>query len=564
MHEKLIKKIKPDLLLFIFINALILVFYLVVFMPVYEVNDDSALCNLVNGSMGKPDPHVVFQNYVLGLLYTFLYRITASVAWYAIIQYFFIFISLTVLGFSLMDYFEHQEYLGVIVAILAAFGYDLYVRPQFSKTAAVLVVSGLTLLFCTLVKEKILKRRLLGGCFLVLIGAMYRMSVFKCLLLIFTAVVFYYLLTMKSYAGMSAKRRLAAALATGLVMLAVVFGFDHYDQIQYRSDSWAYYRDFNAQRVKLSDYGFPEYKNHEKEYNEIGFDLSAIKLLRRWTFQDAERYTARSLQDIVELKEKVTPPQKIDSTFCKDFVRKLLKGLIKLNVFWYFLISGLICLLWGRIHIKKVISLFYEMIVLLFVYGYTFYKGRFMMHRIDVGIWLAALIVMLLIYKPEKTVHIKKAGICLVVAALLLSVTQHPGAMRLNNHKKVKAKKSNRKIIEKIHEDRDHLYLKTIGSVSFYKAYGVFDPTPVGIGDNQYSLGGWMAQTETCRNVLDRYDVRNPLYLRDIIDNDQVLLIDKNIDIMVEYLRHWYDENARAEKVDRIGKWNVYKIVTDK
>ncbi|MBQ9155480.1 MAG: hypothetical protein IJ137_01720 [Eubacterium sp.] len=554
---------KSDLLMAILINAAILLIYLVLFSPAYEVNDDSALANLVNGSMGVYDPHVIFQNYILGFIYVHLYQITASIPWYALMQYFFILISLIVLTLCLMNHLQYKGYLGLIVSILLVFGYDLYVRPQFSKTAAVLVVAGFTLLFYTFFQDKLRKRNLFLGCLLVLLGAMYRMSVFKCILIIFSAAAFYYILTLTDYDSQKPGKRLIISLLTGAFLLLAVFGVDKFDQLQYRSESWSYYRDFNSQRVKLSDYGFPQYKGHEKEYEEMGFDLSAIKLLRRWTFQDSERYTAQSLHKIVELKNSLSSEKKIDKAYVLKFVHKFLKGLKKLSVFWCFAIAAVFCLIWGKASFKKWIALFYEMLVVLIIYAYTYYQGRFMKRRIDVGIWLAAVFVLLLIYSCERRRMAKTVTVLLAGVLLVLTLYQHGGQMRINGQNRAKSQEANRKIIEQIHDDQDHLYLKTIGTVSFYHAYGVFDPIPVGIANNQYSLGGWAAQTETARSVLDSYPVSNPICFRDMIDNDRVLLIDKNIDIMVEYLRNWYAKDAKAVKVDKIGKWNVYRIVTE-
>jgi len=113
-----------------------------------------------------------------------------------------------------------------------------------------------------------------------------------------------------------------------------------------------------------------------------------------------------------------------------------------------------------------------------------------------------------------------------------------------------------------MHSDHDHLYLTKVGLVSFHKAYNALEQAPYCMGDNIYGMGGWTAATPVYTSILDSYNVKNPY--RDMINSDSVYLVDDKIDLTVDYLRTWYNKNAKAEKVKKIGPYDVYRIVAKK
>ena len=47
-------------------------------LPVFESNDDPVMANMVNGAKMSSDPHLVFQNVILGLILKGLYAAAGS------------------------------------------------------------------------------------------------------------------------------------------------------------------------------------------------------------------------------------------------------------------------------------------------------------------------------------------------------------------------------------------------------------------------------------------------------------------------------------------------------
>ena len=106
--------------------------------------------------------------------------------------------------------------------------------------------------------------------------------------------------------------------------------------------------------------------------------------------------------------------------------------------------------------------------------------------------------------------------------------------------------------------DKDHLYICSIGDYPAAKAFGPFEAMPKDVVANNVTQGSWSAGSVTYVNALKAYGVTNPY--RDMIGNDKVRLVTSDIDVILTYLKDYYDPACTAEKVGKIGKSDVYAI----
>lgn len=555
------EKSRNRLLLALLINLTILVIYLNIFYPAFETSDDNAIMNMACGVYGSCDPHLIYQNIILGWIYVHLYQLNHAVPWYSLIQYLLLFISLTAATYCLMEYLEHLSFLPLILVILVFFCYEVYIKCQYTKTAGVAAAAGLLLIFYALVQKKTDKRFLISGILLTWSGSLYRIGEVLGIAAIFTIPAVYLLLNLKGRRREEILRLLRTYVLTAGLLLLLIFASSAFDRSFYKSDSWSYYLEFNETRTELVDYGIPLYKKHPEEFEAIGLDKSAVMLLRRLTFQDAERFNTDVFKKIIAIKGRHRP--QINKAFMKRFIKRFYKGLIKKEIFWCFILLLVCCLIGSRFTMSKWITALYAAAILCGLYFFLFYRGRFMVHRVDVGIWFSASLILLWVFKPEKVKALRPLGIILLLAVIVWTQYQWSPRQRGNMVKKEAVMREEREALETVHTDQDHLYLKKVGKVTIAKSYGIFDQAPFGIGDNAYSLGGWVSQTETVRQVLNKYNVHNPLCFRDMIDNNQVYLIDSDPELMVTYLKHWYAPDVRAEKVKQIGRYEIYRLTTE-
>lgn len=539
----------------VLLNGLILGILLLFFYPAYETNDDMAFISLAGGIKGTYDMHLVHIHCLIGWLLSILYALNQGIPWYAIIQYALLFCAFTAITYVLIRRLKHSASLWLILIFLLFFAYEGYIKIQYTKSAGILAVAGFSLLFYALFSEKIPKKAYILGMLLSVAGSMYRYNQFFCEAALFTALGLYFLFQLKNYPQKERIRRFSLCIGTFILLLAVVLVSRRLDRMMYATAEWDEYFQYNSARAELLDYGFPKYSKNEEAYNKLGIDEPAYKLFKDWTHCDSEKITTEVMEQIAELKA----PKQIGWSLFKRFFTIMPKGFLKIIGFWCFAVIAVCWLLFNKHSVSASITVLYEVFMVLLVNLYLFYRGRYLMNRVDSGIWMAAAVVVLWLMDTMRWKLFNKAG-CLI---LIVSIAMMQGRWTKNlravkgetaDHKK----EVERSVLEAIDADDEHLYLTKSGTVAFTKGYGVWDAVPFGIGDNMYPLGGWTPQLEVYMNVLDRYDIDNPF--RDMIGNEKVYLIDDDIELTMEYINNWYDEDAEAVLVKKLGYYSVYQI----
>lgn len=549
------------------VNILIVLVCFFIFFPVFETNDDNGLIAIASGIRGVREPHIVHTNILVGRLITSLYEASPGVQWWSILQLALLFVS-----FFMVTYILIRKDTGIakvlfVTAVMSFFAYEGYVRIQYTKSAGIFAAAGLILMFYGLLQKKPLMRFIIPGTLLAVAGSFYRFQQFLCIVAVFAGMVVYAVICYaKDFER--PKKHIVTAVAVGAIMLLAAGGLRVYDRSQYKDPEWTAYLEFDKYRTAVIDYRIPDYDEHMEEYNSIGIDKTAYKLMKSWTFQDSEKFTADTFRQIAGFNEK---PQ-VNAAFVKKFIKALAKGLPGEASFWCFAAVLLGWLLAGRHSGRKWISLIIMGTVILALNGYLYYAGRFIVNRVDVGIWFAASVILL--YQlladrsyadeeaaPERAAGFRKAvliALCVAVAASF--AVKMPWRSGLRSAVKAKAADglAERSVIEEVSRDKEHLYLTRVGVLSFSEAYGVFDPQPFKIADNIYPLGGWGSATPAYLRVLRNYGVDNPF--RDMIDNDTVYLMDNKIEDTLAYLRRWYKADAQAELVKEIDGHKIYSI----
>lgn len=538
----------------ILLNVIVLGILMIIFCPVYDKNDDTAILGIASGLKGTSDNHLIFVNYILGCLFRMLYGICQVIPWFAVGQYLLMFLAFVGITYVLIKLLKQSSYLWLVVVFLLTFSYEGYVQVNFTKTAGIVAAAGFTLLFWTLFQEKISLKMYIPGLLLALLGSMYRYNQFFCEAVLFTGLGVYFLLFLRYIYDENRGKRLLTCVGTFLLLLVMVLGARKVDRMMYSSEEWSYYLQYNSARAELLDYGFPDYYENEEAYKELGIDETAFQLLKKWTHSDSEKITADTLQQIGELKEK----KSVNMELVEGFLEKVPKGILKIPSFWCFAFIAVCWIFRGKHGALQFGTLIYEALVGIAVYFYLFYRGRCLINRVDVGIWIAAAIVLLWMFNSEKQLIKYKGEVLIFLCMMLFLIYAWRGDWRINRTRLPEKRRAERTVLEEIHADTNHLYLTRYKTVSYAKAYGVWDSIPFGMGSNTYPLGGWTAQTPLYLSVLDKYEIENPF--RDMINNEKVYLIDGDIDSTMNYVHMWYDAEAEAVLVKTLGNYSIYQI----
>lgn len=525
--------------------------------PSFETNDDIVFAELGSGLRGVKDAHLVFQNYGLGMIYRLLYGVTGRLPWYTIVQYMILFAAFTVVTYVLISRLGEISGLCLFVILVCGFGYEGYIHLQFTKTAGIAAAAAVFLLLHLLEQEKYSWWGIAGGILLAVIAYMYREDQFwaSCGLMAGAGLLF--LFDLRKYRNKKL-RRLGICVLTFGVLLLSVFGVDRWDSSKYRSAEWKEYQEFNQLRSELLDYGFPDYDSNQEIYEELGISREAYELYKSWNFNDTEKFDTEVMKKLVDLKQK----RPLTLRTVTAFLRRFPSDLLRMPMFYFFAVFAVLWLLCGKKDVFSVISVLAECLLLVAVYFYLHYQGRYMVNRVDVGLWFSVCLVMLWIFSSGEVRYMNtKVSVLLCMICVVLGQFMMYKDWRLATSSIPEARVSQRAVLETIGTDKEHTYLAKSGMLSEIVCYGPFDRMPENLLDNVYWFGGWECRTPGYTRAMEAHGIINPY--RDVVNNENIYLVDDNIDLTLKYIRQYYAENAQVVFVKTIGNVDVYQITDD-
>lgn len=546
----------PGLSAFI-INALFVVFILLFCSVEFESNDDAAMSGILYGvNTGYYSAHLVFVNCWIGLLLKALMSVVPVIPWYSVLMYIILFLSYYAVSYCLI---KKDNFWGTCVSLvfLLFYGYHTYVTLQFTEVAAVSTIAGIVLLFTALEEKKISKWQAMLAFLLLLFGAGYRFSMFASAFIIMSGYGVYQLV--KHYKDKSNFLRwfFRCMIMFG-VSIIICFGLEAADRYEYNNnDLYKEYVKFNSYRAILMDYGFPDYDEYEDVYQRLNISEEDMQFFKSWNFADPDVFTTDVVVTLGKIKADDRP--EINGEFVDEFFSWFPVQLLKYNWLPGFLLICIFALLCSNNKFSY-LYIVYEILVLGAIQFYLFYKGRYLISRVDIGLFFAASVVIgtiMLDMGPKYRIDKRMA---LSVASIVL-LTLCPVWYKENKQDETEIKEQQRawEVTRLLNEDKEKLYLCSVGSVQ--GAYGVWDVISPGRQSNSCSLGGWRTYSPTSIEVLREYGVDNPF--RDMVDNPDIYLADKEYaDMITAYISRHYNENVYACSVKNIKGVFFYKLLS--
>ena len=525
------------------VNLMAMLAMTLIMRPSFETNDDIVFAEFGSGLRGVKTPRLVFQNYILGLVYRILYQITGRLPWYTIVQYAVLVAAFSAVTYVFMNRLKGYWGLYLSFIFLWVFGYESYIHIQFTKTAGIAAASAVLLLFHVVTSEKLCVWEAAAGILLGLTGFMYREDQFFASSALMAGIGIYFVLTLKKcFPKKEWKRFGLCAGIFGLLILSV-FAADGTDSLMYRDPQWQEYQKFNNLRSELLDYGFPDYESNKALYQDLGISREAYELYRTWNFNDPDRFTIEVMEKLAEQKpEKILSGKAIHS-----FVKRFPGDVIRQKAFWVVLLLFVLWLFFGKKRYAAWFGLAGELCMLGGLNFYLYFQGRYLVNRVDVGLWFSVCLTMAWILgdsvkeREEAKERSKgkagalsvpvistekisgRRGLVLCTAALLISQSFWYDDWRITTREIPKARVSQRAVLETIGTDKEHVYLAKSGTVSEIVCYGPFDPMPENLLDNLYWFSGWECRTPGIVKEMQEHGIINPY--KDMIGNKKVYLI---------------------------------------
>lgn len=552
---------KSSLGLSLLLNVIICFGLLLVFRPCYETSDDMFMNEFASGIFGKQENHLVFINYILSSILLVFYKVVPFLNWYAIFQYLSVFTSFVVITYIFIKTKGDAVGIGLSAIIITAFGYQGYILPQFSKTAGFLILAGALLVFFTFECGEMAWQKVLLGVLLMVVGAMFRESMFLLgLLMMFPIGVIKFLWAFATDKFKCLKKYVIICVVFVGTLACVKMAYVYHDYQYECNAEWAEYIEWDQNLVKLIDGFFPYYEDDRELYEELGISEADLRYYEEWNIADTEQLSTETLARLVEAKDAywISPRVKL-LTFWSVFPM----AFTGISVFPYCVVIFAVLLLVSK---KRSYWAYVLEIGALFVsYLIMYIRGRVLFNRIDVVVWLGAILACVYLCEMAdegSEIHKRRNGILLTI--MLGCVGLHvciinTSALRFIYDSQFEEDIRARQ--EVISADKEHLYLCTANILGTGVLNNPFYVGKEGELSNYYVLGSWTVNTPITNQVLENYGVSNPY--RDIIDNEKVYIIDiKNPELTEQYIQENYNENAYMELSHEAGSYNVYRVVT--
>ena len=551
------------------LNVLFLLLMLSCFTPRFETNDEVLMSKFVDGQMAEKSAYIPFINIVLGFFLKLEYSLLGeSLNWYSISQYAMMFCGFAAVSWVLLRRFRPLPALSMAAIVLMTVGMNAYLYPSFSKVCALGTAGGLSLmLYAKGEGESTRKLPLALGFVLAVLGYLWRYEEFFGVAALMAPAGLAAMLGLwrehKPEPAKEKLRRLWLYARPFLLLLAAVLALYGFDRFMWTRGDYAEFTRFNYTRHVLMDYAeLPDYDEMQEVYDALDLDDNAVYFLKNWNFYDTEKFSLEQMEAVLAARDSWMS-QKSPGECLGVFLDEAVPGLAKTLAFFA---PALMLMLWlscGRRSLRHWLGLLLSLGFFGIIYLLMIYQNRYLANRMDMGLLLALALVMSFMMDGEKLK--RDVLLCCILAALaaFTGLYMNKNVCLYSGQYAVEDKSSQKAAVELLLEDEEHLYLCKVWSID-HEIYGPLETAPAGFADKIVLLGGWSLYHPSIEHVLEKWGIENPY--PDMIDDPQVLLIDKDIERTVEYLQKYYEPSARAEKLEQLSAdtgLEIYRIVSE-
>ena len=546
-------KSKTGKLLLIGINFAVFLFFLMLKQSAFEGNDDEMMNLIAAGAFGTNGNHLIFSGilteWVLRILYLLPWKINYYLLWFQMLAF------AALSAVSTVCWSEKPVIKGVVFTLLLnlIFANDFYLYMQFTKLGSLLAAAAILLLHDAFRRRSWLTGS--TGILLLVLGisvrqesALFALPFGACWLLEDYCSVCENgkLLRFRDQAGGKFLVKLVLSTAAAC---AILLGLN---RLPYQSPEWKAYERFNRVRSNLLDYGMADYETNADAYINIGVSYEDYRLLREWVFADPEVFTVEKLEKIDAISNGRGMRAGLKQAYA-SFVSAVRYGSYSHLVL---ILLAVLVIADGK---KKHRILLATGGMVLAEYLFLGILGRINI-RVELGIWFAALLVLL--YETEEERLLEKKPL-LVIAAVLAAAEGFRSvqaiAERLElNRKAAESTEFSEYFLKDAEKAAENCYL--MDEKTIYRGGSIFSSPYTITSDldqlliNVCPLGGWEYPAPFLIEDIKEAGVANPL--KDLLYQDHIYFATVNrngiCDVLLNYLREHYDPSAEMRHAGEI------------
>lgn len=593
--NKCVKKISKSVILqALIINLIFFVLAILFCEQKYEVSDDFVMETLLSGAYGTNiNPHMMFINTIYGYLLWPLYYLFPTISWYLISFLalgFFSFVAISYLVLSMKD-----KTTGMLLSVLflCSFSNDIYILVQFTKIAALCIISGAFLVLFSVFQSH-RKVELLTGALLCFMGCLIRfeaiaiVGIFVLIVIIGECICFFRKQKIEYNRYRVLDIRFIKIVCTGAGIMIFIILCEIFNWYTYHNDEeYQYYYQYTQARAAIVDsvdYGYGEY---ESDLQKIGISENDYLMLRTWNFSDSEYFPVEKLHQIADIIEEHNQNRWDGWQIIFENMQMRGYGTYKICI------ACLILLIFGVIWNTKywwgyVGSALGGFVLLLYFYV----RGR-VLYRIEYGIFLGVYLAMLYFcmkgfHRISEDKKSKKAAVIIMMlccscqipvyipdsAYKLVSIDDRKGYLDdvfnaswnydpRKYRKVVKGNELEYGLVAEMKSHPENFYLLDFNTTiqSLYYDWDAFES----LGENYYKnfcyMSGVTMNFPDVNHVLQNNGIDNPL--TNLVKEDVYLVDNINSERILIYLQEHYYPDASIEWVKNVEGYNIWKISSE-
>ena len=548
---------------------------LLFFTPFLSI-DDYVMSQYAYGVFSEDYDYCVrYENFIYGRLLTFLMKILPMVPWYTVLFYLWIFIALTILSYIILEYFN--GYLGIAVAniILLFFAYEGYVCIQFTKVAGIIGAVGIFVLMLTKASWKLKT----CGIFLMFMACLIRYEVFKMVLGAWLCAFFLkWLYDFVVFKKIKPGKKQLAGIIIGTVLFCLIPYLPQYSSEE-EKEFWDLYWEYNAVRVSVQDYGYPPYEENKEAYEDAGISENDLYVWYSWN-ADADALTPETGKKIQAIRAgtyeaaegegNAEITEKREGIFDKynwksvvSFLKEFPKAFLNIDVCFCLLLVEILIFLcckikrqdfWGAVLVPNA--------VLFALNYYLFVSGRYLQHRVDVGIFMVVCSIFLFVVAESEGIEVRHVERPVAVGIGMFLLLNVPYQYYPDDRETVREDviATNRLFYEQTEKDSGSCYYfaanRGEGSTPMRVFYNTFEVPKVGSGKNCFYSNTIYDKKRMRLYGIDKIFV-------DMADSDSIYFVmsetDTNQPAWEEYLSEYCGTEVKLVLVkDYLGK-KIYR-----
>lgn len=300
---------KPVRFAFISVAA---AFIAVIFLcaPVFETNDDVVMSMIASGTgVGdRPDEHIVFSNFLIGLALRSLYTVIPQIPWYGAYLIFVNYLANVAIVYSVTTWRYRRSVGACFLLLFATVSVQLLIRLQFTSTAMWVTEAGILTILTALCRRHEdtswnAVPVLISGAGLMVLGSLVRFEAYIAAVVVVTVPFIFLVWRMdRSATNRTVLPTWKLALTTGVVIQLIAFGLLAANFGYYHKDAtWREFFKFNPYRVKFNDYQWTSYNAQSKwifdqvQWTENDYNMLSLY----WFFDDDRVYNREKLQTVI-------------------------------------------------------------------------------------------------------------------------------------------------------------------------------------------------------------------------------------------------------------------------